>query len=62
MMNVMLISFGLSQNLWGEAVLFANYILNKFHKKKKPMRYPMNLGNVICLPRNSKKCGGIWFK
>jgi transposase InsO family protein len=25
----MLISFGLPQNLWGEAVLFANYILNK---------------------------------
>ena len=39
-MNVMLISFGLSQNLWGEAVLFANYILNKFHKKKKTNEIP----------------------
>jgi hypothetical protein len=34
MMNVMLISFGLPQNLWGEAVLFANYILNKLPQKK----------------------------
>ena len=34
MMNAMLISFGLSQNLWGEAILFANYILKKLPKKK----------------------------
>ena len=34
MMNVMLISFGLPQNLWGEAILSANYILNKLPKKK----------------------------
>ena len=33
-MNVMLISFGLPQNLWGEAILSANYILNKLPKKK----------------------------
>jgi hypothetical protein len=34
MMNVMLISFGLPQNFWGEAVLFVNYILNKLPQKK----------------------------
>jgi hypothetical protein len=33
-MNVMLIGFDLSQNLWGEAILSANYILNKFPQKK----------------------------
>ena len=30
----MLISFGLPQNLWGEAILSSNYILNKLPKKK----------------------------
>ena len=35
MMNAMLISSGLSQNLWGEAILSANYILNKVSRKKK---------------------------
>ena len=30
----MLISFGLPQNLWGEAILSANYILNKVPRKK----------------------------
>ena len=34
MMNARLISSGLSQNLWGEAILSANYILNKLPKKK----------------------------
>ena len=29
MMNAMLLSFGLSQNMWGEAILSANYLLNK---------------------------------
>ena len=33
-MNAMLISFGLPQNMWGEAILFANYLLNKVSKKK----------------------------
>ena len=33
-MNVMLISSGLPQNLWGEALLSANYILNKLPHKK----------------------------
>ena len=33
-MNAMLISSGLPQNLWGEAILSSNYILNKLPKKK----------------------------
>ena len=33
-MNAMLISSGLPQNMWGEAILYANYLLNKVHKKK----------------------------
>ena len=33
-MNALLISFGLPQNLWGEAILSANYILNKIPHKK----------------------------
>ena len=35
MMNAMLISFGLPQNMWGEAILSANYLLNKVPKKKE---------------------------
>ena len=34
MMNAMLISSGLPQNLWGEAILSANYILNKLSQNK----------------------------
>ena len=34
MMNATLISSGLPQNLWGEALLSANYILNKLPHKK----------------------------
>ena len=34
MMNVMLISSYLPQNMWGKAILFANYLLNKVAKKK----------------------------
>ena len=33
-MNAMLISSGLPQNMWGEAILSANYLLNKVPKKK----------------------------
>jgi hypothetical protein len=33
-MNAMLISSGLPQNMWGEAILSANYILNKVPRKK----------------------------
>ena len=34
MMNAMLISFGQPQNMWGEAILSANYLLNKVLQKK----------------------------
>ena len=34
-MNVMLISFGLSQNMWGEAILSSNYLLSKVPRKKE---------------------------
>ena len=34
MMNAMLISFGLPQNIWGETILSVNYLLNKVPKKK----------------------------
>ena len=33
-MNAMLISLGLPQNMWGEAILSANYLLNKGPKNK----------------------------
>ena len=35
MMNAMLISSGLPQNMWGEAILSSNYLLNKVPRKKK---------------------------
>ena len=35
MMNAMLISSGLPQNMWGEAILSANYLLNKVPKKRQ---------------------------
>jgi transposase InsO family protein len=35
MMNALLISSGLPQNMWGEAVLTANYLLNKIPLKNK---------------------------
>ena len=34
MMNAMLISSSLPQNMWGEAILSANYLLNKVPKEK----------------------------
>ena len=34
MMNAMLLSYDLPQNMWGEAILSANYLLNKVPKKK----------------------------
>ena len=35
MMNAMLISYSLPQNMWGEAILSSNYLLNKVPKKKE---------------------------
>ena len=34
MMNAMLISSSLPQNMWGEAILSGNYLLNKVPEKK----------------------------
>ena len=34
MMNALLLSSGLPQNLWGEAILSTNYILNRIPQKK----------------------------
>ena len=42
MMNVMLINSGLLQNLWGEALLSSNYILNRLpHKKSDKTPYEL---------------------
>ncbi|KAL0366199.1 UNVERIFIED_CONTAM: Retrovirus-related Pol polyprotein from transposon TNT 1-94 [Sesamum radiatum] len=42
MMNAMLINSGLPQNLWGEAILSANHILNKVpHKDKNETPYEL---------------------
>ncbi|RVW73229.1 Retrovirus-related Pol polyprotein from transposon TNT 1-94 [Vitis vinifera] len=49
MMNAMLLSSGLPQNLWGEALLFANYILNKMpHKKTLKTPYELWKGHKPC--------------
>ena len=45
MVNAMLISSGLSQNMWGEAILSANYLLNKIpHKEKDETPYELWMG------------------
>ncbi|RVW42300.1 Retrovirus-related Pol polyprotein from transposon TNT 1-94 [Vitis vinifera] len=49
MMNAMLLSSGLPQNLWGEALLSANYILNKMpHKKTLKTPYELWKGHKSC--------------
>ena len=46
MMNAMLISSGLPQNMWGEAILSANYVLNKLpHKKREKTPYELWKGH-----------------
>ncbi|KAL0366308.1 UNVERIFIED_CONTAM: Retrovirus-related Pol polyprotein from transposon TNT 1-94 [Sesamum radiatum] len=46
MMNAMLIKSGLPQNLWGEAILSANHILNKVpHKDKNETPYELWKGH-----------------
>ena len=48
MINVMLISLGLPQNLWGEALLSANYILNRLpHKKLDKTPYELWKGRSL---------------
>ena len=47
MMNAMLASFGIPQNLWGEALLSANYVLNKLpHKRLDKTPYELWKGHV----------------
>lgn len=47
MMNIMLINSGLPGNLWGEALLMANYILNRVpHKKKGSIPYELWKGKL----------------
>ena len=42
MMNAILLSSGLPQNLWGEAILSANYVLNRIpHQKTNNTRYEL---------------------
>ena len=42
MMNALLLSSGLPQNLWGEAILSVNYILNRIpHKKTNKSPYEL---------------------
>jgi len=43
MVNAMLISSNLSNNLWGDAILFACYILNRIPLKKNNVPF-MNYG------------------
>ena len=47
MMNAMLTSSGVPQNLWGEALLSANYVLNKLpHKRLDKTPYKLWKGHV----------------
>ena len=56
MMNAMLISSGLPQNMWGEALLSANYVLNKLpHKKRDKPPYELWKGH-----RPSYKFLRVW--
>ena len=42
MVNAMLVSSGVNQNMWGDAILSANYLLNKIpHKKKDETPYEL---------------------
>nr|GEW29767.1 retrotransposon protein, putative, Ty1-copia subclass [Tanacetum cinerariifolium] len=45
MVNAVLISFGLGQNMWEEAILTATYLLNKIpHKEKEKTPYELWMG------------------
>ena len=56
MMNALLLSFGLPQNLWGEAILSSNYILNRIpHKKTNKSPYELWKGR-----RPSYKYLKVW--
>ena len=56
MMNALLLSSGLPQNLWREAILSANYILNRIpHKKTNKSPYELWKGQ-----RPSYKYLKVW--
>ena len=59
MMNAMLISSSLPQNMWGEAILFANYLLNKVPKKKAKKILHMSYGEDDDNPINIYECGDV---
>ena len=57
MMNALLLSSGLPQNMWGEAILSANYILNRIpHKKTNKFLYELWKGR-----RPSYKYLKVWW-
>ena len=58
MMNVMLISSGLPDNMWAEAILSACHILNKVSHKKLD-KLPMKYGKDKRLTRNTLKCAVV---
>ena len=62
MMNAMLISSGLPQNMWGKTILSANYLLTKVPKKRKQRRLHMNCGEDDSHPINTCECGDVWLK
>ena len=56
MMNALLLSSGLPQNMWGEVILFANYIFNRIpHKKTNKSPYELWKGR-----RPSYKYLKVW--
>ena len=58
MINSMLISSELPQNMWGEAILSNNYILNKVSRKKDD-KLLMNCGKEESRHTNTCECGGV---
>ncbi|GJZ56374.1 hypothetical protein Tco_0611567 [Tanacetum coccineum] len=47
MVNAMVINSGLSQDMWGEAILMATYLLNKVpHKEKEETHYELWMGRT----------------
>ena len=48
MMNALLLSYGLPHNMWGEAILSSNYILNRIpHKKTNKSSYELWKGQRL---------------
>ena len=58
MIDATLITFGLPQNMWGEAILTANYLLNEVFKKKQK-RLHISYGKEESHPINTCECGDV---